>query len=85
MVSEWRSVIAVSLNVSGGVRLIKPAKYYKHNEDGCTAPGVCGIGSVPQSHSGNIVTRIGIHPYIHAYIRLIKFCSFKGGTVCDHK
>ena len=26
MVSEWRSVIAVSLNVGGGVRLIKPAK-----------------------------------------------------------
>ena len=25
-VSEWRSVIAVSLNVGGGVRLIKPAK-----------------------------------------------------------
>ena len=25
MVSEWRSVIAVSLNVGGGVRLIKPA------------------------------------------------------------
>ena len=27
-VSEWRSVIVVSLNVSGGVRLIKPAKLY---------------------------------------------------------
>ena len=26
MVSEWRSVIAVSLNVGGGIRLIKPAK-----------------------------------------------------------
>ena len=26
MVSEWRSVIAVSLNVGGGVRLIKLAK-----------------------------------------------------------
>ena len=26
VVSEWRSVIAVSLNVDGGVRLIKPAK-----------------------------------------------------------
>ena len=25
MVSEWRSVIAMSLNVGGGVRLIKPA------------------------------------------------------------
>ena len=36
------------------------AKHYKHNEDGRTAPGVCGNGSVPLSHSGN-VTRIGIH------------------------
>ena len=64
---EWRSVIAVSLNVGGGVRLIKPAKLYmctqlyKYNEDGHTAPGVCGNGSVPLSHSGNVVTRTGIH------------------------
>ena len=36
------------------------AKQYKHNEDGCTAPGVCGNGSLPLSHSGS-VTRIGIH------------------------
>ena len=36
------------------------AKHYKH-EDGRTAPGVCGNGSVPLSHSGNVVTRIGIH------------------------
>ena len=28
------------------------AKHYKHNEDGRTAPGVCGSGSVPLSHSG---------------------------------
>ena len=61
-------MIAVSLNVGGGVRLIKPAKlcmctqkHYTHNEDGRTAPGVCGNGSVPLSHSGNAVTRIGIH------------------------
>ena len=33
------------------------AKYYKHNEDGRTAPGVCGNGSVPLSHSGNVVQR----------------------------
>ena len=52
-------MIAVSLNVGGGVRLIKTgktvhvhAKRYKHNEDGHTAPGVCGNGSVPLSHSG---------------------------------
>ena len=41
------------------------AKLYKHNEDGRTAPGVCGNGSVPLSHSGNVVTRIGIHTHIH--------------------
>ena len=44
------------------------AKHYKHNEDGRTAPGVCGNGSVPLSHSGNVVTRIGIHTHI------AKFC-----------
>ena len=41
------------------------AKHYIHNEDGRTAPGVCGNGSVPLSHSGNVVTRIGIHT--HSY------------------
>ena len=40
------------------------AKYYKHNEDGRTVPGVCGNGSVPLSHSGNVVTRIGLHSHI---------------------
>ena len=34
-----------------------------------TAPGVCGNGSVPLSHSGNVVTRIGIH--IHTHISFI--------------
>ena len=28
------------------------AKHYIHNEDGGTAPGVCGNGSVPLSQSG---------------------------------
>ena len=37
------------------------AKHYKRNEDERTAPGVCGNGSVPLSHSGNVVTRIEIH------------------------
>ena len=37
------------------------AKHYKHNEDRRTMAGVCGNGSVPLSHSGNVVTRIGIH------------------------
>ena len=41
------------------------AKHYKHNEDGRTAPGVCGNGSVPLSHSGNVVTRIGTHTHTH--------------------
>ena len=35
----------------------------KHYEEGRTAPGVCGNGSVPLSHSGNVVTRIGIHTH----------------------
>ena len=62
-------MIAVSLNVGGGIRLIKLAKlyicakHYKHNEDGHMAPGVCGNGSVPLRHSGNVVTRIGIHTH----------------------
>ena len=71
VVSEWRSVIAVSLNVGGGVRLIKPPKlyictqtHYKHDEDGRTAPDVCGHGSIPLSHSG----RIGLHTYLNCQI-----------------
>ena len=44
------------------------AKHYKHNEDGCTAPGVCGNGSVPLSHSGNVVTRIGIHTHTYTFV-----------------
>ena len=42
------------------------AKHYKHNEEGRTAPGVCGNGVVPLSHSGNVVTRIGIQTHIWA-------------------
>ena len=64
-------MIAVSLNVSGGARLRKPAKlymftqkHYKHNEDGYTAPGVRGNGSVPLSHSGNVVMKIGIQQIV---------------------
>ena len=40
------------------------AKHYKHNEDRRTALDVCGNGSVPLSHSGNVVMRIGIHIYM---------------------
>ena len=66
VVSEWRSVIAVSLNVGDGVRLIKPAKlymqtHYKHDEDGRMVPGVRGHGSVLLSHSGKVVTRTELH------------------------
>ena len=53
---KWPSVIAVSLNVGSGIRLIKLAKVYMctytHDEDGHTAPGVCGCSSIPLSHSG---------------------------------
>ena len=45
------------------------SKHYKHNEDGRTVPGVCGNGSVPLSHSENVVTRIGIHT--HSYHNLL--------------
>ena len=34
-----------------------------YQRDGHTVPGVCGNGSVPLSHSGNIVTRFGIHTH----------------------
>ena len=49
------------------------AKHYKHIEDRRTGPGVCGNGSVPLSHSGNVVTRIGIHTHF--------FDQFKSITV----
>ena len=56
------------------------AKHYKHNEDGRTAPDVCGNGSVPLSHSGNVVTRIGIHT--HMTHRLFT-CLFKKASSCQ--
>ena len=37
--------------------------HYKHDEDGRTAPGVRGHGSVPLSHSENVATRIGLHTH----------------------
>ena len=43
------------------------AKHYKHNEDGRTATCVCGSGSVPLKHSGNVVTRIGTHTHTHTH------------------
>ena len=72
MVSVWRSVIASNVTerrrwrppYQTGKTVHVHAKHNKHNEDGGTAPGVCGNGSVPLSHSGNVVTRIGIHTHI---------------------
>ena len=84
-------MIAVSLNVGGGVRLIKPAKlyictqkHYKHNEDGRTAPGVCGNGSVPLSHSENVATRIGIHtPRFIRKIFAVYYSDMTAVQECD--
>ena len=36
------------------------AKHYKHNEDGRTAPGVCGNGSLPLSHSVGWLVVLGL-------------------------
>ena len=77
---KWRSVNEVSLNVGSGIRLIKPAKanmcthtHYKHDEDGHTAPGVCGRGSIPLSHSGltgiNLISKT-IAPPIYKLLQI---------------
>ena len=42
--------------------------HYKHNEDGRMAPGVRSHGSVPLSHSGNVVTRTGLHTHTHSIL-----------------
>ena len=54
----------------GDVPLIKLAKLYlctqtqvKHEEAERTAPGVCGHGSVPLSHLGNVGSRNGLHTH----------------------
>ena len=64
-------MIAVSLNVGGGVCLIKPAKLYmcmqntiNTRTDARRRPGVGGHGSVPLSHLGKVVTRIGLHTQV---------------------
>ena len=51
---------------SGALPIALRGPAYKHNEDGRTAPGVYGNGSLSLSHSGNVVTRIGIHT--HSYL-----------------
>ena len=73
-VSEWRSLIVVSLNVALPVHV--HAKHYKHNEDGRAAPGVCGNGSVSLSHSGNVVTRIGIHTHTHTHTHVTSYVYY---------
>ena len=63
-------------------------KHYKHNEDGRTAAGVCGNGSVPLSHSGNVVTRTGIHTHTHTQIvcsQWIKSSDYALGYTCINK
>ena len=68
------------------------AKHYIHNKDGRTAPGVCGNGSVPLSHSGNVVTRIGIHTHTqpppdglaHPIKGSIKSCSLQKIANLNH-
>ena len=66
--SEWWSVIAESLNIGSGVRLIKlaklvmcPQKHYNHNKDERMAPGLRSHGSVPLSNWRNVVMRIALH------------------------
>ena len=73
MVSEWRLCDDCSVTerrrwrppYQTGKTVHVHAKHYTHDEDGRTAPGVCGNGSVPLSHSENVVTRIGIHTHTH--------------------
>ena len=48
VVSERRSVIAVSLNVGGGVRLIKPAKLYMFTQNSTNTTRTHGAGCVRQ-------------------------------------
>ena len=54
-------------------------KHYKHNEDGRTAPGVFGNGSVPLSHTGNVVTRMGTHT--HPSLRRCLYVPLVPGNV----
>ena len=67
VVFEWRSVVAVSLNVGGGSRLIKPAKlyicmhkHYKHDEDGCARPWFRTAKPLGERRYENWITHIYI-------------------------
>ena len=59
------------------------AKHYKHNKDGRTATGVCGHGSVPLSHSGNVIMRIGIHTFTCISSTGPKLDIWKRETFCS--
>ena len=86
VVSEWRSVIAVSLNVGGGVRLIKSAKLhvhanqYKRDKDGRMTSGVRGRGCVPRAIRGTSLREFDyIHTYTHIYTQ---FQSISKHHIC---
>ena len=55
------------------------AKHYKNNKDiRNEAPGVCSNGSVPLSHSGKVVMRIGIYTHTqNAKIFTLKLIEIK--------
>ena len=61
---RWRRLIKLA-------KLFKcTQKHYKHNEDGRTAPGVCGNGSVPLSHTSLRElehTHTHTHTHIHTH------------------
>ena len=63
-VGDWSvGTLAVGPSYQTGKTVHVHAKHYRLNEGGRTVPDVCGNGSVPLSHSGNVVTRIGIHTH----------------------
>ena len=86
-------MIAASLKVGGGIRLVKPAKlylctqkHYKHDEDGRTAPGVHGHDSVPLSHSGTSLRELdynfnlmnGLKTLFQQHISFFRIVTVKG-------
>ena len=58
VVSEWPSVIAVSLNIGGGVRLSTSKAVRRGRTHGA---GCVRLWFRLLSHSGNVVTRTGLH------------------------
>ena len=71
---------AVSLNVDGGVHLVKPAKlymctqkHYKHNKDKRMVPGITSShGSLLLSHMGNVITGIRINNNLTKLLEVAK-------------